>query len=81
MVRSYVDSSLLKGEFRSSAADATISVGVGDLLHVKKVCPHCHIANVGIIQDLHFDSPGKGRKLLDERDLLIPLRSVGVGLH
>lgn len=61
--------------------DCTISVGVGDLLQVQEVCCHRHITDVGIVQDLDFDSPSKGRELFNEGDLLVPLRNIRVGHH
>lgn len=45
------------------------------------MCREGHVADVGVIQDLHLDPPGEGWKLLNEGDLLVPLRGVGVALH
>lgn len=59
-------------QYKKKLADITISVGVRDLLQVKEMCGHSYFTNVGIIKDLNFDPSSKGRKLLDERDLLIP---------
>lgn len=50
----------------------TIPGGIRNLLQVQEVRCQSDIAHLGIIEDLDSNSLSQRRKLLNERDLLIP---------